>query len=212
VVCGSGTHRFDRVVWTANLDGLRRALASPSEELVGRLTAVQSVAVTQLILLLRRRQTEFYWLNNLDPGNTFGGIIEHTNLVPAEHYGGRHVLYVVNYHRPGDPRFAGRSTRALLEHHLPSLSCSLPDFRREDVLRTFSIRDAHASPLYDLGFAARMPPYQGWLPNVDICGMAQVYPYDRNMNHCVENALRYVDEAYGDPVGESQAERNSFPA
>ena len=38
----------------------------------------------------------------------------------------------------------------------------------------------------------RIPPYQGWLLNVDICGMAQVYPEDGNMNNCVKNAFRYV--------------------
>ncbi len=197
VTCPTGTYRFDRVVWTASLDQLVRVTANPPTGFVSKANAVEHMAVTQLILVMKRRQTDFYWLNNLDPDNTFGGIIEHTNLVSPEDYGGQHILYVVSYHRPGDPRFASQPAQKLLGHHLASLKRTLPYFRPDDVLRLYCIRDAHSCPLYDLGFAARMPPYQGWLPNVDICTMAQVYPFDRNMSHGVENALRYVSEMYG---------------
>ena len=48
----------------------------------------------------------------------------------------------------------------------------------------------------DLDFAERVPPYQGWLENVDVCGMAQVYPVDRNMNHGMENAIRYAERRF----------------
>ena len=47
-----------------------------------------------------------------------------------------------------------------------------------------------ASPLYDRGFRERMPPFTGWSPGIGLLGMPQVYPLDRNMNHCIEVALR----------------------
>jgi protoporphyrinogen oxidase len=192
VIGPRGGERFDRVVWTAGLPHLVRAVENPTAELRRKAEAVQYMAVTQLIVTMRRRQGDFYWLNNLDPEITFGGLIEHTNLVPAEHYGGEHILYVVNYHRRGDPRFEGKRVRDVFQYHLPSLRRILPAFREEDVLRLCCCRSGYASPLYDLGFAERMPPYQGWLENVDVCGMAQVYPVDRNMNYGMENALRYL--------------------
>jgi protoporphyrinogen oxidase len=191
------TFRFDRVVWTASLGRLVRTVPDPPAELVRRAEAVQSIAVTELILVMKRPATDFYWLNSLDPEITFGAVIEHTNLVPPESYGGEHILYVVNYHRPGDRRFAGHSAETLLEYHLPSLERTLPGFRRQDVLRLYLMRAGHSSPLYDLGFAARMPPHHGWLANVDVCNMSQLYPYDRNMSHCVANALCYVEEVFG---------------
>jgi protoporphyrinogen oxidase len=188
--------RFDRVVWTAALPLLARALNGPPAETMRKLGSVEYMAVTQLILVMDRRQSDFYWLNNLDRDITFGGLIEHTNLVPPEHYGGEHVLYVVDYHRPGDPRYAGKRAGEVLDYHLPSLGRVLPRFRREDVRRLYCIRDGFSSPLYDLAFSDRVPPHRGRLENVDYCGMAQVYPVDRNMNHCVENALRYVEEFF----------------
>ena len=197
VVARREAGRFDRVVWTASLEELLAAVPNPPDDLARRVKAIRYMAVTQLILVMKRRQTDYYWLNNIDPENTFGGIIEHTNLASPDEYHGDHVLYVVNYHRPGDPQFHGQSANTLLDYHLPSLKRTLPGFCRQHVVRLYAIRAAYASPLYDLGFAARMPPYQGWLPGVDICTQAQVYPHDRNMSHCVENAMRYVSEVYG---------------
>ncbi len=189
--------RFDRVVWTGSLHRLLRVLADPPADLVGRVEAIRYMAVTQLILILKRQQTDFYWLNNLDSQISFGGLIEHTNMVSSEEYGGEHIAYVVNYHAPGDPRFRTRRAGELLSHHLPSLQRVWPRFRTDDVLRVHCIRDDYASPLYDLAYADRRPPYQGWIPGVDICGMAQVYPEDRNMCHGIQRASDYVATVYG---------------
>ena len=195
LLCGNDTHTFDRIVWTASTDGLLRAVPDVPAHVAQKARAIEYMAVTQLIVITKRRQSDYYWLNNADPELSFGGLIEHTNMVPPEDFGGQHILYVVNYHRPGDPRFSGKTASALLEYHTPSLKRILPRFRRDEIIRLHCIRDTHSSPLYDLGFAERKPPYQGWLPNVDVCGMAQVYPEDRNMDHCARNALGYVAES-----------------
>jgi len=209
ILATGGSERFDRVVWTAGLPHLVRAVESPPPEVRRKAEAIQYIAVTQLILILRRRQSDFYWLNNLDPRITFGGLIEHTNLMSPEDYGGEHILYVVNYHRPGDPRFAAARNKDVLRYHLPSLRRILPHFRDEDVARVHCCRSSYASPLYDLGFSERMPPYRGWLENVDVCGMAQVYPVDRNMNYGMENALRYVRSCYRRQPGAGPAEKQA---
>jgi len=200
VTWADGTDVFDRVVWTASPYRLLRLAKTAPDEAVRKAKEIDYLAVTELILVLKRRQTPFYWLNSVDPLVSFGGLIEHTNLVPEQEYRGEHVLYVVNYHRPNDARFGRKSAEALLRYHMPSLARVIPGFRPSDVLRAHSIQCAYASPLYDLGFAARRPPWQGWLPQVDICGMAQVYPEDRNMSHCVDNAVRYVAECFETPI------------
>ncbi len=197
VTCGTVTETFDRVVWTAGPRRLLRTLRTPPAAVVRNAEAVEYLAVTQLILVMRRRQTDYYWLNNIDPNVTFGGLIEHTNMVAPENYGGEHILYVVNYHRPGDPRFSGKTQQALLDYHTPSLKCVTGGFSPDDVLRVHTIRDPYSSPLYDLGFDGRRPPFDGWLANVDLCDMSQVYPQDRNMNHGVRNARQYLRQRFG---------------
>ncbi len=196
IITGEGAETFDRVVWTAAQDKLAGVVKDVSDEAVAGMKVVEYIAATQLILVMERRQSDYYWINNIDPELTFGGLIEHTNLVPPESYNNEHILYVINYHRPGDKRFEGKSAEEVLDFHAPSLEKILPNFKREEIRRLYCMRDSRSSPLYDLGFADRRPPYNGWLTNVDICGMAQVYPEDRNMNHCAANARRYVGECF----------------
>ncbi len=188
----------DRIVWTASLSLLARLLDPGAHEpLQKRLPQVPYVAVTVLILALTEALSDYYWLNSIDPKVSFGAVIEHTNLAPPEDYGGEHIVYVVNYHLQEDPRFHGKSTEELLQYHEPSLEQIFPRYSRTKIRRLFLSQDSFASPVYHVGFGNMMPPYSGLVPGVDICNMAQVYPFDRNMNHCIQNALNYVGTCFG---------------
>jgi protoporphyrinogen oxidase len=206
VACADGASTFDRVVWAASPERLLRVIRHPPAELVSQVRALETLSVTQLILIMRRRQTEYYLLSNMDPLISFATLVEHTNLVPPENYLGDHLLYVANYHRRGDPQFAGRTSEALLDFHMPSLSRIIHGFRPSDIRRVYSIRAASALPLYDLEFARRQPPWQGMAANVDLCGLLQLPPGRRSMSRCVDNALGYVEQCFGDAHAAAHAE------
>jgi len=188
--------RFDRVVWTAGLDLLLETIEAPSRDVADKGEAIGYVAATCLVLVLQRPLGDFYWLNSLERALSFGAVIEHTNLVGTADYGGASIVYVACYHAQ-EHKLASMSAGELLHLHWPSLERIFPDLTCHDIKRTLLFRASHASPLYTLRYAERMPPYTGWLPGVDICGVAQVYPFDRNMSHCVANARRYVASVYG---------------
>jgi protoporphyrinogen oxidase len=192
----NGSFTFDKIVWTASPEQLVQTIDEATGDVKARTAELPFIAVTQLILVMRRRQSDFYWLNSIDPTISFGGLIEHTNLASTEQYGGEHILYVVNYHRPNDERFEGKTPKQILQFHADSLKRTLPGFSQSDIVRMYCFRDSYASPLYSLGFLDKMPPYRGWFENVDLCGMAQVYPMDRNMNHCVANAVKYLQQTF----------------
>ena len=78
----------------------------------------------------------------------------------------------------------------LVAIHEDSLRRVTGRFERGEVVHAIASQTAAASPVYDLGFGWRMPPFTGWAKGIGLAGMAQVYPLDRNMNHCVEAAER----------------------
>jgi len=80
-----GAEVFDRVIWTAPPAQLARILEPPEEMLTRLASRIEYVAACCLILFVKQRLSDFYWINNLDPEVTFGGCIEHTNLVPPGH-------------------------------------------------------------------------------------------------------------------------------
>jgi protoporphyrinogen oxidase len=189
-----GVETFDKLIWTAPLDRLSAAMREIPSDIRQKINSIKYIAVKCLVLVMKKRLGDYYWVNNIDPDVSFGAAIEHTNLVPPQWYGNNHVLYVVNYHEQASPT-GEMGIKETIEEHLPSLKKAYPSFSRDNILRAYLFKDKHASPLYDLHYAGRIPPYSGWIENVDLCGMAQVYPGDRNMNNCLRNAIRYLSAA-----------------
>src|SRR5690606_39124312 len=58
------------------------------------------------VLALKHSLTPIYWLNISDEGIPFIAVIEHTNLIEKERYGGNHLVYLSNYLTPNHPYFS----------------------------------------------------------------------------------------------------------
>ncbi len=187
---GEGDEPCDRLVWTGPPAALARALSPPERALSEAGNAIRYVGAACLVLLLRKRLSPFYWLNVLDRDASMGIVVEHTNLVGEEDYGGLHVAYDASYVPPGDPVLA-LDAEAAAARHLPSLRRISPDLAASDIERAFHFTTSAASPVYDLGFGRRRPPFTGLSPGIGIAGMSQVYPVDRNMSHCMDVAYRF---------------------
>ena len=184
-----GDEPFDRIIWTGHPDHLAKVLNDPEPALVEGAAKIKYIGACCMILLMNKNISDYYWVNNVDPTITFGGCIEHTNLVPREDYGGLHVAYIINYLPPEHP-YMSLDADALFKTHLPSLKKFSATFDEKQVVQKLLFKSPVASPLYDRGFLQRMPPFTGWSPGIGLLGMPQVYPIDRNMNHCIEVALR----------------------
>jgi protoporphyrinogen oxidase len=184
----NGRRTFDRLVWTGHPAHLAKTLRPTEPGLAERANRIRYIGACCMVLLLKRNLGDFYWINNLDPDVTFGGVIEHSNLIGPEHYGGLHIAYVINYLDPAH-KLMSMEAPEVFQYHLPSLRKLYGGFDPAIVERILLFKTAVASPLYDRGFLERMPPFVGWSRDIGLLGMPQVYPMDRNMNHCVDVAL-----------------------
>jgi protoporphyrinogen oxidase len=134
--------------------------------------------------------TPFYWLNIADPEMPFGGLIEHTNYIPRDRYGGRHILYISNYLFPDHPLY--RATKDdVLRAYLPALKRVNPAFDRSWILASHHVRADYAQPVVTAGYREQIPAMRSSVPGLYLCCMAQIYPEDRGMNYAI---------AYGDRV------------
>ena len=77
----------------------------PAELVDHRWSSARGVGAVCVVLALPYALTDQFWTNVCDPDVPFGGIIEHTNLVPARWYGGQHVVYLSRYFVENDVRF-----------------------------------------------------------------------------------------------------------
>ena len=92
-----------------------------------------------VVLELSERLSEYYWINVADDHCPFGGIIEHTNLIGPEKYGGRHIVYLSKYFDISE-KIAGESDKHIIATFVQSLLELFPDFSRKSILRSSVFR------------------------------------------------------------------------
>lgn len=137
-----------------------------------------------LLLELDRPLTDMYWINIADTAVPFLGVIEHTNLVPAERYPARYV-YVTSYLAPHDERLR-LSTDELFALYLPSLRRIAPAFSAEQVRRRWSFREDAAQPIPVLGQGERIMPFDTPIAGLVVANTTQIHPEDRGTNYSVQ--------------------------
>jgi protoporphyrinogen oxidase len=133
--------------------------------------------------------SDTYWLNVADPGFPFGGVIEHTNLVPSSNYAGRHLVYLSRYFEQSNP-LATATEAAIADEMTAALPRIYPHFAQRRILSRHVFRTQTAATVCDLNFSAKVPSMQTSIPGLYIASMAHVYPDERSLN----NSLRVAAE------------------
>ena len=172
--------RADAVLFTTPTFVTRRIADWPSDY-AARLDDWTYETAVVLLLELRRQYSPTYWTNIADTNVPFLGLVEHTNLVPAERYPARY-LYVSNYVAGGDP-LTKMNTEALLDHYVAALGQMNPRFDRRDVLRYWSFREEAAQPIPRIGNRHRILPFASPRRGLYLANTTQIYPEDRGTNY-----------------------------
>jgi protoporphyrinogen oxidase len=200
--------RHDAVVATVPSDVFLRLLAPGLEEELGseyleRVRSVEYFTALCLLLELDRQFTPFYWTNVADRELPFVGLIEHTNFVKPERYGGRRFLYVANYLPRGHPLLALDPDELIAEYE-PGLRRVNPEFSREWIRQRWLHREPAAQPIVTLGYHERIPPLDTGVRGFVLANTTQVYPEDRGTNYAVRLGGQAADALlaqFGDGAG-----------
>jgi protoporphyrinogen oxidase len=153
-----------------------------------------------LILALDRQLTQQYWISIGDPGFPFLVAVEHTNFMPPQDYGGRHLVYLGNY-LPNDAPLLRKSDDAVVEHFLPGLRRLNPDFDPAWIQERWVFKAPFAQPIVTSGYVSQLPRIRTPLPGVYLATMAHVYPQDRGQNYSMALGERVADAMLRDTAG-----------
>ncbi len=186
---------YDRVLATVPNDVFEGLLDPALAQEVGEgylalVRGIEYFAALCLLLELDRSFSPYYWTNVADRALPFVGLIEHTNFVEPERYGGRRFLYVANY-LPHGHELLGLDDDALLARYEPGLRAVNPEFSRAWVKRSWRHVEPAAQPIVTVGYGQRIPPLRTPAAGLVLANTTQVYPEDRGTNY----AVRLGDEA-----------------
>jgi protoporphyrinogen oxidase len=190
-VCVEGREReFDRVVSTLPTRLTLKLTEGLPQAYRDRYDWGTALGAHCVVLVLDRQFMErVYWLNINDPGYPFLALVEHTNYMPPEDYGGRHLVYLGNYLPMDHPLFKASKDQVLAEF-LPHLRRINPAFRDEWVTASHVFAAPYAQPLVTVDYPQHIPPHATPLPNLYLANMFQVYPQDRGQNYSIAMAER----------------------
>jgi protoporphyrinogen oxidase len=190
VTTPSGPQTVDHCIATTSPRLLARLAPALPDAYRAQLTGLKSLGAVVMVLALRQRLTDYYWFNlPKDAGFPFLALVEHTNFLPREHYGGDHLVYCGDYLEPGHEYFQ-LSQEALLERFLPSLIRFNPAFERDWIKQVWLWRTEYAQPVPLVNHSRNIPAIQTPMRGLWLASMSQVYPWDRGTNFAVELGRR----------------------
>jgi protoporphyrinogen oxidase len=169
-----------------------------------RLTDVHYLAAVVVILEMSQPLTDYYWMNIADPDVPFLGLIEHTNMLPKEWYGGKNVLYITNYLDRKDPVYS-MSKEEILDLYLSHLSKINPKFERSWITATHYNALSAAQPIIGTNYSKAIPDHRTPVERLYLANTTQIYPEDRGTNYSFRMGREMASMILGD---EQQRWRN----
>jgi protoporphyrinogen oxidase len=132
----------------------------------------------------------YYWYNlPKSAGFPFLALVEHTNFLSPEYFGGDHLVYVGDYLET-DHEYFQMSQEELLQRFAPSFTTINPRFSLDWIKKTWLFRTNYAQPIPLVNHSRNIPAIQTPLPGLFFASMSQVYPWDRGTNFAVEIGRR----------------------
>lgn len=187
---GEQSERYD-------VDGvIVAAMPNVLEELAGYTCDIDFQGTVCSVISLTESLTETYWLNIADEA-PFGALIEHTNFVPPERYGGEHLLYVPKYVQGPDDPVWQMDDETVESHWLTGIEGLFPEFERSTVNWIRTARNPRTAPVYERGYLESVVPYdleEAVADGLYYAGMASLAQYpERSLNGAIEAGYACAD-------------------
>ena len=183
----SGTERFDAVLATLSPHQLAAVAPTLPADYLTQLRSLRHMgAVVMVFELSRQLSTQGVYWHNLpkEAGFPFLGLVEHTNFLAPEYFGGNHIVYCGDYLPLGHEYFS-LSQEALQKRFLPALQRINPEFTPSWVKKSWMFKTEYAQPIPLIHHSRNIPSVRTPLPGLYFASMSQVYPWDRGTNYAV---------------------------
>jgi protoporphyrinogen oxidase len=184
IVFDSQVLSVDAVVVTTPSPVLARLVPDLPDSYREKLGGLEYEAAVVALLQLSHPLSDIYWLNVADDDLPFTGVIEHTNFISPDEYGGKRFVYLSKYMEPDHPYFT-LPDEQLIDAYLPFLKRINPEFSRSWIERAWVFRERSAQPIIPLNYGQRIPDHRTGLPGLYLANTTQIYPEDRGTNYSV---------------------------
>jgi protoporphyrinogen oxidase len=195
IIKSNGLEKIDQVLATVSPAMMTRLSPELPENYLENLRQLKSLGSVVMVFSLKHQLSRqgYYWYNiPKSAGFPFLSLVEHTNFLSPDYFGGDHIVYVGDY-LPQEHEYFNLSKEALQARFLPHLKKINPNFSPEWVNKTWMFRTGYAQPVPFINHSANLPGIRTPIPGLYYASMSQVYPWDRGTNYAVEIGRRAAD-------------------
>src|SRR5215510_9582818 len=189
---GGVVESFDKVLVTTSPNLMAKMCPDLPESYLKGLLELKSMGAVVMVLSLKHQLSRegYYWFSlPKDAGYPMLALVEHTNFVSKEHFGGDHIVYAGDYLEVGHEYFS-MSDEELLDRFIPAFKKFNPAFEREWVKKVWVNKTNYAQPVPLVNHSKNIPAIQTPIEGLYFASMSQVYPWDRGTNFAVEIGRR----------------------
>src|SRR5689334_13890242 len=183
-----GAETFDKALVTTSPSLMAKLSPELPENYLKGLLELKSMGAVVMTLALKHSISDqgYYWFNvPKDEGYPFLALVEHTNFVSKDHFGGDHIVYAGDYLELGHEYFS-MTDEQLLERFIPAFQKFNPAFSRDWVKKVWVSKTNYAQPIPLVNHSRNIPAIQTPIDGLYFASMSQVYPWDRGTNFAVE--------------------------
>ncbi|MCT9097688.1 NAD(P)/FAD-dependent oxidoreductase [Haloarchaeobius sp. HME9146] len=189
---GTETHDVDSVVVAA--------MPNVLEDLTGYACDIDFQGTVCSVWSMDESITDTYWLNIKDEA-PFGVLIEHTNFISEERYGGEHLYYTASYVQDPSEDLWQMSDEEVEEYWQEGIQDLFPHFDPEMVNWVQTARNPRTAPVYERGYLDMVIPYDladEVASGVYYAGMASRAQYpERSLNGAIVAGYECADRIAG---------------
>lgn len=188
----AGQEDFDQCLVTTSPALLAKMAPELPRQYLGGLLDLKSMGAVVMILSIREQLSKqgYYWYNiPKSAGFPFLSLVEHTNYIPPEHFGGDRLVYIGDYLETSHEYFNLQPAQ-LLERFIPGIQRINPEFDATWIKKFWVSSTKYAQPVPMVNHSANIPAIRTPLQGLYFASMSQVYPWDRGTNFAVEIGRR----------------------
>ena len=183
---------YDKVLVTTSPNLMARLCPDLPGSYLKGLLELKSMGAVVMVLVLKRQLSEqgYYWFNlPKEAGYPMLALVEHTNFIGPEHFGGDHIVYSGDYLEAGHEYFS-MSDKQLMERFTPAFKKFNPAFEKDWVKKVWVFKTNYAQPVPLVDHSKNIPAIETPIKGLYFASMSQVYPWDRGTSFAVEIGRR----------------------
>lgn len=160
-----------------------------------KLIRIKYISAKTMIMVTKKRLTDYYWLNINDTEFPFCGIIDYHNMKNIKEV--KNIIYISNYIENSNP-INNLEKEELLQRYMPYLQEINKDFKREDILNYVVVDEKYAQSIIELNYSEMLLSNKLSESGLYVDTLPQIYPEDRGVNYAIRNGYKLADEIIQD--------------